>query len=209
MSDFSTAAWINPPKDSDITATSVSITTEPNTDFWQRAYYGFRNDNAPALLTERTDNFSFTARAHFEYRRLFDQCGVILYLDSENWFKVSIEHETDAFSRLGSVVTNRGHSDWASSDIPTRRDLWYRVSRRGPDFLAESSVDGEAFVQMRVCHLHALGETTAEMGASDPPLPPKNSVRVGVYACSPGDSSFTATFTDLRFEPCRWRAHRG
>ncbi|MEM7376784.1 MAG: DUF1349 domain-containing protein [Pseudomonadota bacterium] len=201
------ATWLNAPQRSTVTDTSVSITTEPNTDFWQRTYYGFRNDNAPALVTERADNFSFTARVHFDYRRLFDQCGLILYLDSENWFKVSIEHETDTVSRLGSVVTNQGHSDWASSDIPTRQHIWYRLSRRGPDFLAESSVDGEAFVQMRVFHLHALGETTAEMGASDPPLPAVNAVRVGVYACSPGDSTFTATFTDLQFTPCGWRAH--
>ena len=28
----------------------VRFTTSPGTDLWQRTYYGFRNDNAPALL---------------------------------------------------------------------------------------------------------------------------------------------------------------
>ena len=27
----------------------IVIITEPNTDLWQRTYYGFQNDNAPVL----------------------------------------------------------------------------------------------------------------------------------------------------------------
>ena len=48
---------------------------------------------------------------------LFDQCGVVMYLDSENWLKASIEYENERFQRLGSVVTNLGYSDWATTDI--------------------------------------------------------------------------------------------
>jgi regulation of enolase protein 1 (concanavalin A-like superfamily) len=91
-----------------VDARRVSIVTEPNTDFWQRSYYGFRNDNAPALLLQARRNFTFTVRASFRYRRQFDQCGLVVYLDSENWFKASIENETSEFARLGSVVTNNG-----------------------------------------------------------------------------------------------------
>ena len=83
------------------------------------------------------------------------------------------------------------------------------LSRRGPDFLLESSTDGVTFKQMRVFHLHHLGPTTVEMGQSDPPVPPDLPVRFGVYACSPGDSSFTATFSEMRLEPCVWLAHTG
>lgn len=46
--DFGAARWLNEPKVSGITDGSVHIATEPNTDFWQRSCYGFRNDNAPA-----------------------------------------------------------------------------------------------------------------------------------------------------------------
>ena len=34
-------------------------------------------------------------------------------------------------------------------------------------------------------------------------------VRFGIYACSPEDSSFTATFTDMRVTECAWKAHDG
>ena len=199
--------WINEPKQSCIGVDLVEITTEPETDFWQRSYYGFRNDNAPAFLFESGQNFTFTVQVEFKYRHLFDQCGIIIYLDSENWFKASIEYENNTFSRLGSVVTNGGYSDWATSNIETRQSISYRLSRRGPDFLIESSFDGIDFRQMRIFHLHALGKTTLEMGRANPPDPAKQPIRFGIYACSPTSSNFTATFSKFKIENSRWKAY--
>lgn len=205
--DFSLGQWINQPKQYLISSDVVEIVTEPETDFWQRSYYGFRNDNAPACLLQSNKNFTFTAQVAFDYRRQFDQCGLIVYMDSENWFKASVEYENGNSSRLGSVVTNHGYSDWATTNIPTTTSMWYRLSRRGPDFLIESCTDGQKFEQMRIFHLHCLGETTVEMGKQDPPLPAKQSVRFGLYACSPLDSSFKAKFSNLKMEDCLWQAH--
>ena len=205
--DFSTGTWLNQPKSFEITARSVEITTEPNTDLWQRSYYGFRNDNAPALLLESQINFSFTAKGSFKYHNRFDQCGLIIYLDRDNWFKASIEYENENISRLGSVVTNYGYSDWATTDTPTTTTMWYRLSRRGPDFLIESSPDGIDFKQMRIFHLHRLGETSIEMGRLNPPAPPEQPIRFGLYACSPLNSSFTAKFDCLKLDNCLWKAH--
>lgn len=205
--DFSVAHWLNQPQDFRIADQSVTITTEANTDFWQRTYYGFRNDNAPALLIENAVNFTFTTRVSFEYRARFDQCGLVIYLDSDNWFKASIEFEDQSVARLGSVVTNHGYSDWATTDIPTPTVIWYRLSRRGPDFLIEFSPDGVDFKQMRVFHLHSLGETTAEMGKLNPPAPAAQPILFGLYACSPLDSSFEARFDHLKLEDCLWMAH--
>ena len=209
MVDFTKGRWIHEPEAHNVTPESVTITTEPATDFWQRSYYGFRNDNAPALLLDSQDNFTFTSKVSFNYRSLFDQCGLIIYLDGENWFKASIEYQNDEYCRLGSVVTNRGYSDWATTDIELPDSIWYRLSRRGPDFLIESSFDGIDFKQMRIFHMHLLGETTLEMGSCNPPLPASHSVSFGVYACSPVESSFTASFTDMSLSECVWKAHVG
>ncbi len=205
--DLASAKWINRPKSFEIADGSLTIVTEPGTDLWQRSYYGFRNDNAPALLLESEENFTFTAHASYVYRTRYDQCGLLVYVDSDNWFKASVEYEDEHISRLGSVVTNNGYSDWATTDIPTPMNTWYRLSRRGPDFLIESSADGVAFAQMRIFHLHCLGETTEEMGQLDPPAPAERAVRFGLYACSPLDSSFEARFDRLALDVCRWRAH--
>lgn len=205
--DFSSATWLNQPKLFEITDSSVEITTEPNTDLWQRSYYGFRNDNAPALLLESKINFSFTAKVSFKYCTLFDQCGLIIYLDRDNWFKASIEYENENISRLGSVVTNHGYSDWATTDTPTTTTMWYRLSRRGPDFLIESSPDGIDFKQMRIFHLHCLGQISTEMGRLNPPAPAEQPIGFGLYGCSPLNSSFEAKFDRFKLENCLWKAH--
>jgi len=205
--NFNKSKWINKPTKYELNENSISITTEPETDLWQRSYYGFRNDNAPSLQVDTDQNFTFTAKVCFDYKTRFDQCGLLIYLDSDNWFKVSIEYENETYSRLGSVVTNLGYSDWATTDIPLPKQIWYRLSRRGADFLIESSLEGDVFKQMRIFHLHKLGDTTEEMGKSDPPLPAQSVASVGVYACSPLNSSFTAEFLELKFESCQWLAH--
>ena len=51
----------------------------------------------------------------FSTMHRFDQCGIVVYLDSENWLKASIEYENDRFQHLGSIVTNGGYSDWATN----------------------------------------------------------------------------------------------
>ena len=85
--------------------------------------------------------------------------------------------------------------------------MWYRLNLRGADFLIESSPDGINFKQMRIFHLHCLGETSVEMGKLNPPAPPEKSVSFGLYACSPMNSSFEARFTNLKLNDCLWMAH--
>ena len=188
--------WTRAPKRFTVADGCVEITTEPGTDLWQRTYYHFRNDNAPVLQLETDEKFfSFQVKTDFSgSHHRFDQCGVALYLDSENWLKASVEYENEAFQHLGSVVTNHGYSDWATTEIPADvKVMWYRLSRREDDFCLECSRDGEHFAQMRVCHLWE--------GAGR--------VRFGVYACSPEASSFTAVFTDMKLTECLWKAHDG
>lgn len=50
MIDLSVFRWLNPPQQFEVTNERLIIRTEPKTDFWQRTYYGFQNDNAPALM---------------------------------------------------------------------------------------------------------------------------------------------------------------
>ena len=196
--DFDTSAlvWTRAPREYTISENRIEIVSEPHTDLWQRTYYGFRNDNAPVLQMESGEEFfSFVVKTDFSSSHTrFDQCGVAVYLDSENWLKGSIEYENEEYQRLGSVVTNLGYSDWATTDIPAVvKTMWYRLSRRKSDFCIESSPDGEHFRQMRICHLHAGG----------------GKIRFGIYACSPEDSSFRAVFTDMALTDCKWLPHDG
>ena len=195
MFEFKNPEWTRLPESYVIGQDSIKIVTAPRTDLWQRTYSHFRNDNAPVLQVRTKEKFfSFVVKTVFESKHRFDQCGVVLYLDSENWLKASIEYENEEFQHLGSVVTNHGYSDWATTAIPADiKSMWYRLSRREDDFCIECSQDGVSFSQMRVCHLWEA----------------KDEIRFGIYACSPEDSSFKATFTNLAVTECQWLAHDG
>ena len=187
--------WVRAPKSFLVEDNRVEIITEPHTDLWQRTYYRFRNDNAPCLQIQTDEKyFSFVVKTTFDSKVRFDQSGVVMYLDSENWLKASIEYENENLQKLGSVVTNNGYSDWASVDVGGDiKSAWFRLSRRENDFCIENSLDGENFKQMRICHMFNAGDT----------------VHFGIYACSPEDSSFKAVFTDMQITDCKWLAHDG
>ena len=106
-------SWTREPKSYVISENRILITTAPHTDLWQRTYYHFRNDNAPVLQLETDEKyFSFVVKTSFaDSHRRFDQCGIAVYLDAENWLKASVEYENGDFQHLGSVVTNLGYSD--------------------------------------------------------------------------------------------------
>ena len=135
--DITAFKWIREPRRYHIDSQRVEIITEPHTDLWQRTYYHFQNDNAPVLQMETDEKFfSFVVKTDFaDSHHRFDQCGIVMYLDSENWLKGSIEYENEAFQHLGSVVTNGGYSDWATTAISaTIKSMWYRFSRREDDY---------------------------------------------------------------------------
>lgn len=193
--DIQKLQWTRKPTDYTISNNKIEITTAPYTDLWQRTYYHFRNDNAPVLQMETSEKyFSFTVKTAFQSKRRFDQCGIVMYLDSENWLKASVEYENDSFQHLGSVVTNNGYSDWATTEIDAGiKSMWYRFSRREDDYCIECSEAGIKFKQMRICHIWNG----------------KGTIRFGIYACSPENSSFKAIFTDMEISECKWLAHDG
>ncbi|MCG6189332.1 DUF1349 domain-containing protein [Maribellus maritimus] len=189
QSDLRAFKWINKPRNFKLADDHLKITTEAGTDLWQRTHYGFQNDSAPGFLAELSGDFTFSVKTSFDSDFMYDQCGILLYQDSENWLKVSVEYENEEFARLGSVATNLGYSDWATTDIPaTISEMWYRLSRSEQDFLVENSTDGIHFRQMRIFHFHQLIELA----------------NIGVYACSPLQSSFNATFSEFKIGPCIW-----
>ncbi|MCI8951513.1 MAG: DUF1349 domain-containing protein [Lachnospiraceae bacterium] len=194
--DTANFKWIRQPKSYHIKGDRVEIVTNPHTDLWQRTYYHFQNDNAPVFQMETEEKFfTFVVKTDFtDSHHRFDQCGIVMYLDSENWLKGSVEYENEMFQHLGSVVTNGGYSDWATTAIPADvTSMWYRFSRREDDYCIECSEDGVNYRQMRICHMHKGG----------------GKIQFGIYACSPEDSSFQAVFTDMKLTDCLWKAHDG
>lgn len=115
----------------------------------------------------------------------------VVGIDSDNWFKASIEYENEKIQRLGSVVTNHGYSDWATTDISSDiKSMWYRFSRRDSDYCIECSEDGINFRQMRIFHMWEGAEK----------------ITYGIYACSPTEGSYKATFSNMQITECKWES---
>src|ERR1700685_541384 len=107
---------------------SLIVRTHHDSDFWQRTHYGFRRDSGHALLKEVSGNVTIRGNFKFEPTAQYDQCGILIRVNEDNWFKCSIEYENENDSRLGSVLTRDGYSDWATQDISSKvKDIWYDV----------------------------------------------------------------------------------
>ena len=162
--------WTREPERFAVSDDKVEIITKPHTDLWQRTYYHFRNDNAPVFQMETDEQFfSFVVKTEFESKHRFDQCGVVMYLDSENWLKGSIEYENEEYQHLGSVVTNNGYSDWATTAIDASvKSMWYRFSRREDDYCIECSTMGSISPRCvsAICGMAAARSVSAFMLAA-------------------------------------------
>ena len=170
--------WLNEPKKY-FFEQGLNLITKEKTDFWQTTHYGFKRDNGHCLLTKASGDFTLKTQTEFNPQSRYDQCGLIVRIDGENWIKCSVEYENSELSRLGSVVTNRGFSDWATQDISSDViSVMYQIRKREKDFLIEYSLDDRKWHQIRLAHLHEF----------------KDTIDIGVYACSPDGDNFRCKF---------------
>jgi len=180
LKDFT---WWYEPKEWKITNEGLQVKPDSGSDFWQRTHYGFRNDNAHFIYKEIEGDFEMSASVSFSPMHRYDQAGLCVRLDEDNWLKTSAEYETEKFSHLGAVVTNLGYSDWSTQEIPADvKEAEYKIVRKGQDFEIYARYGNREFQQIRIAHLHK--EATK--------------IKAGMYACSPTAGGYSALFK--RFE---------
>ena len=101
--DINKLKWTRDPKEYTADKDKIEVITSPKTDLWQRTYYHFRNDNAPVLQMETDEKyFSFVVKTEFDTKVRYDQSGIVMYLDSENWLKAAMEKFAQ---KIGATVT--------------------------------------------------------------------------------------------------------
>lgn len=188
--DLTQFDWMNRPAEAAFADGVLEFATSPGTDFWQGTCTGASDMNGHAFLTRLWDDFSFSVQAEFFYEMLYDQCGLFLFLDGNNWAKCGVEFIDESYSRLGSVVTHDGFSDWACTPFTTDiTRMYYRLSRHRRDFRFECSQDGDQYTVMRIFPMRA------DLSVA----------KAGIYGCSPSDSSFKARFAEFLVGPSVWK----
>lgn len=161
----------------------LTVRTGAKTDFWRGTHYGFIAHSGHFGYEERRGDFTATVKVSGTYEVLYDQAGLMVWVDERHWVKGGIEF-TDGVAHL-SVVVTREHSDWSMIALPAGGDspIELRLTRHGTTIRVEYRLgEGGARAMVRLAYL---------------PCPDGGEVRVGVMACSPkreGGAGFEARF---------------
>lgn len=79
--------WFNEPEQWEIKDNQLSMNVTPQTDYWRISHYGFTVDDAPFLYTLRGGEFEVKVKISGDYKTRFDQSGLMLRIDHENYIK--------------------------------------------------------------------------------------------------------------------------
>lgn len=177
--------WLNEPENVVFRDKAMHIVAENKTDFWQSKHHNFGQDNGHFFFTRRNDDFSLLIKWSYVQSQPYDQCGIMLRIDNNNWIKASIMYDNPERPVLGTGVTQNGYTDWAAQDISLGvKDIWFKLKRSHGDYMLYYSLDGDCYKQIRVAHL----------------LNDVEEIKVGAYICSPKNDSFEAILSQLEFE---------
>jgi len=184
MADMITGwRWLNEPTTWANEEEKLTVTTDPETDFWRVTHYGFVRDTGHILGNDITGDLTLTATFAGDYRDQYDQAGIAIRVDERTWIKSGIEL-VDGRQQISAVVT-REFSDWsvAPVDHPTRVTI--AAERTGDAVTISYGLDGRApTTLLRLAY-----------------LPPDAPVLAGVMAASPTGRGFTTIFTDVELAP--------
>lgn len=177
--------WYNEPQNVGFIEEGLLITAMPQTDFWQNASHNFHKDNGHLFSCTKENDFTLSAKWHFSQVKDSAQCGIMARSDSQNWVKVGLLSPNPNVPQIGVVSSNQGSCDWSVVDLPqTSSDLWFKILRRGNDFVIYYSVDGQQYRQIRVMHLPKVLRV----------------MDIGAYACSPKEQTFECILEEIEIK---------
>lgn len=172
--------WFNEPESWSIKNNQLTMQVTPQSDYWRISHYGFTVDDAPFLYTTRGGEFEVKVKIAGDYKVRFDQAGLMLRTDKENYIKAGIEF-VDGKYNISCVVTHHT-SDWSVITLDKSIDfIWIKAVRRLDAVEIFYSFDDKNYTMMRNCHL-----------ADNTP------VMVGMMAACPDGNGFEARFEGFK-----------
>ena len=172
--------WFNEPEAWSIKNNKLTMQVTPQSDYWRISHYGFTVDDAPFLYTTRGGEFEVKVKISGDYKVRFDQAGLMLRADKENYIKAGIEF-VDGKYNISCVVTHHT-SDWSVITLDKSIDyICIKAVRRLDAVEIFYSFDDKNYTMMRNCHLAA-----------------NTPVMVGLMAACPDGNGFEARFEDFK-----------
>lgn len=174
--------WFNEPENWSVKNDVLTMDVTPQSDYWRISHYGFTVDDAPFLYTLRGGEFEVKVKISGEYKVRFDQAGLMLRIDAENYIKTGIEY-VDGKYNLSAVVTHKT-SDWSVITLDKPVDyIWIKAVRRLDAVEIFYSFDDKEYVMMRNCWLQD-----------------NTPVMVGMMAACPDGNGFKAKFEHFQIK---------
>ncbi|MDE5785595.1 MAG: DUF1349 domain-containing protein [Duncaniella sp.] len=172
--------WFNEPADWKINGNTLEMQVTPHCDYWRISHYGFTVDDAPFYYAEYGGEFEAKVKISGDYKVRFDQAGMMIRIDHENYIKTGIEY-VDGKYNISAVVTHHT-SDWSviALDRPVS-SIWIKAVRRLDAVEIFYSFDDKEYVMMRNVWLEA-----------------NRPVKIGMFAASPDGEGFRAGFSDFK-----------
>lgn len=172
--------WFNEPAVWSVDSGRLIMDVTPKTDYWRVSHYGFTVDDAPLYYAEYGGEFEAKVKIEGDYKTRFDQAGMMMRTDHENYIKTGIEFVDGRFN-LSTVVTHRT-SDWSVTPLDRPVDaIWIKAVRRLDAIEIFYSFDDKTYTLMR----------NAWVEANRP-------VKIGMYGASPDGEGFRAIFSDFK-----------
>jgi uncharacterized protein len=172
--------WMNEPASWKKDGDKLVVKSKAKTDFWRKTFYGYITDNGHFFHFAMKGDFTFEARVNGQYAALYDQAGLMMRLDAENWMKCGTEFFDGA--RHASVVFTRDFSDWSTMpDLSKTEAVWWRAVRKKDSIETLCSADGKNFTSVRQGY-----------------FVPGVQVEVGIMCAAPEGTGFEASFDGLK-----------
>jgi regulation of enolase protein 1 (concanavalin A-like superfamily) len=176
---FEHCTWINEPSQWQMQESILRVVTDAKTDFWRQTYHGIARHSGHLFGFETSGDFTSVLRVSGKYQEKYDQAGIMVWIDEQNWVKAGIEF-SDGKAALSSVVT-LGASDWALSIFEGNPDdFWVRVTAGNGVLKLQASSDGQIWPMMRVC-----------------PFPRASTYIVGPMCCTPERQGLEVSFSEF------------
>ena len=177
---WSEGEWTRPPVSLTVKDDFLIAEAAEGSDWWRTTSYGFIHDDGHALLRDFPQDSSMEVSFILNFSEQFDQCGVLIRSDEENWIKAAVEF-SDGYPQLGAVVTQT-RSDWSTGRVPEwiGKEVTVRVSRKGDALTVRAKAD-EDFRLVRVA-----------------PFDSRRSWKAGPMLCAPTRAGFVSTITSWR-----------
>ena len=177
--------WLNEPENVVLSNGQMTVEAAANTDFWQSVHHGLKKDNGSFFFKRINGDFQLTLKWSFENGTCFNQCGIMVRADERNWFKSSLLSPDEHHLEIGTCLTLSGHSDWAGAKIKRMpSEIYFKLKRKGDDFVCSYSFDGQKYVQLRQFYLK---------GADD-------ELKAGAYIAAPQSQPFKAVLKEIAFK---------